>query len=121
MEPAADSAATVQEAEWEVVESVSAVMGSLAFGPPSGESSLLQPFAVNLINANRTSDKIPVFLIRETVGARGPGQLARRFGMIGVVSEVTFNSIILRGGFSLVDQDCVIDAETRISCEKTGE
>lgn len=47
--------------------------GVSGIGYPSKESSLLQPFAVNLINANKTSDKIPVFLIRETASARGPG------------------------------------------------
>ena len=41
--------------------------------------------------------------------------------MIGIVHEIMFNSIILRERFSLIDQDCVIDAETRISREKTDE
>ncbi len=40
---------------------------------------LLEPFAVNLINAHEASDKIPIFLIREAASVRGPGKLARRF------------------------------------------
>ena len=89
--------------------------GVSGIGRLSKESSLLQPFAVNLINANKTSDKIPVFLIRETASARGPDKLARRFGMIGVINEIMFESIILRERLSLIDQDCVIDAEAGIS------
>src|SRR2546423_13668658 len=81
----------------------------------------LEPFAVDLIDENKTTDKIPIFLIRETKSARGPGKLARRFGVIGVVNEITCNSIILRDRFSFVHQDRVIDAETRISCEKSDE
>src|SRR5437016_5174882 len=88
---------------------------------PLNESFLLQPLAVNLINANEAADEIPIFLICESMIAGGPGQLTRRFRMIRVVNEITFNSIILRGRFSFVDQDRVIDAETRISGEKTDE
>jgi hypothetical protein len=69
VELVADSAAMVQEAAWELVESAWAVMEFLALVI----LLLLQPFAVNLINANKTSDKIPVFLVRETASARGPG------------------------------------------------
>jgi hypothetical protein len=73
VESAADSAAMVQEAGWGSAESASVVMEFLAFVRSSREWSLLQPFTVNLINANKTSDKIPVFLIRETASAREPG------------------------------------------------
>ena len=47
--------------------------GVSGIGYPPNESPLLQPLAVNLINVNKTSDKIPVFLIRETARGRGPG------------------------------------------------
>jgi len=40
---------------------------------------LLEPLAINLINTNKASDKIPIFLIREAAGVRGPGKLAWRF------------------------------------------
>ena len=85
------------------------------------ESFLLQPLAVNLINANEAADEIPIFLICESSVAGGPGELTRRFWMIGVVNEITFDSTILGGRFSFVDQDRVIDAETRVSGEKTDE
>src|SRR6266853_5377010 len=88
---------------------------------PLNESFLLQPLAVNLINANEAANEIPIFLICESTVAGGPGELARRFWMIGVVNEIAVNSIILGGRFSFVDQDRVIDAETRISGEKTDE
>jgi hypothetical protein len=104
--------------------------GGLGFGGDGGlsgivipwkESFLLQPFAVDLINSNGAPNEIPIFLIRETASARRPSQLARRSGMIRFVNQIMFNSIILRDRFSLVNQNCVIDAETRISCEETGE
>ena len=44
---------------------------------PIRESLLLQRFAVNLINANKAADKIPILFIRESAIVRGPGQLAR--------------------------------------------
>ena len=98
-----------------------AVMDSLASGASLRESFSLQPFAVNLVNAHKATDKIPVLLIQETASAWGPGKLARRFWMIGVVNEITFNATILRARFSFVDQDRMIDAEPRISCEKSDE
>src|SRR6266567_8194070 len=88
---------------------------------PFNESFSLQRLAVNLINANEATDEIPIFLICESTVAGGPGELTRRFRMIGVVNEITVNSIILRGRFSFVDQHRVIDAETRVSCEKTNK
>ena len=39
----------------------------------------LQPFAVNLVYANKASDEIPVLLIRKSARFRRPDQLARRF------------------------------------------
>ena len=47
---------------------------------------LLEPLAVNLINTNKASDKIPIFLIREAASVRGPGKLARRLRMIRIVN-----------------------------------
>lgn len=37
----------------------------------------LQPFAVNLVYAHETSDKIPVLLIRKSARLRRPDQLTR--------------------------------------------
>ena len=96
-------------------------MDYLACWSPLNESFSLQPLAVNLINVNEAADEIPIFLICESTVAGGPGELTRRFRMIRVVNEITVNSTILRGRFSFVDQDRVIDAEARISCEKTDE
>ncbi len=92
----ADSAAMAQEAGWDSVESASVVTESLALAS-SRESSLLQPLAVNLINANEAADEIPIFLICESTVAGVPGELARRFGMIRVVNEIVINSVIQRG------------------------
>ena len=89
----AGSAAMAQEAGWESVESASVVTESLALAS-SKESSLLQPLAVNLINANEAADEIPIFLICESTVAGGPGELTRRFRMIGVVNEIVINSVI---------------------------
>ena len=47
---------------------------------------LLQPLAVNLINANEAPDKIPVFLVRKTTSARRPDKLARRFRVVRIVN-----------------------------------
>src|SRR5437762_3052610 len=88
---------------------------------PLNESFLLQPLAVNLINANEAADEIPIFLICESIVAGGPGELTRRFRMIGIVNEITFDSTIPGDRFSFVDQDGVIDAERRIRRKKTSE
>ena len=53
---------------------------------------LLQPLAVNLINADVAANEIPVFLIRKTPRVRGPYELARRFWVIGIVNEIALNS-----------------------------
>ena len=47
---------------------------------------LLQPLAVNLINANEAPDKIPIFLVRKTASARRPDKLARRFRVVRIVN-----------------------------------
>ena len=94
--------------------------GLSGIGVPK-ESFSLQPLAVNLKNVHKAADEIPIFLIPESTIEGGPGELTRRFRMIGVVNEITINSSTLSGRFSFVDQDRVVDAETRISCEKTDE
>src|SRR5438552_14277946 len=81
----------------------------------------LQPLAVNLINANKAANKIPIFLIRKSASARGPGKLARRFRMIRIVNEITLDTGIRRHLFSLINQDGMIDAKTRVRGEKANE
>jgi len=68
-EPAADFGCNGQEAAWELVESARAVMGfwHQAF---FRESSLLQPLAVNLINANGAPNESQSFWY-EKLRARG--------------------------------------------------
>ena len=94
-----------QEAAWESVESAWGVMGLLAFSTFFRESFLLQPLAVNLINANRAPNEIPIFFVRKTASARGPGQLARQFGMIGIINELALDSRIRRKRLLLINQD----------------
>ncbi len=117
----ADWAAKAQEAA-----SVSAAlawveMGDLALVVSLNESFLLQPLAVNLINAHGAADEVPIFLIRKSASARGPGKLTGRFRMIGVVNDIPLNSRIWRNRFSFIDQNRMIDAETRICSEKADE
>jgi hypothetical protein len=47
---------------------------------------LLQPLAVNLINANEAPNEIPIFLVRKTTSARRPDKLARRFRVVRIVN-----------------------------------
>jgi hypothetical protein len=47
---------------------------------------LLQPLAVNLINANEPPNEIPIFLVRKTTSARRPDKLARRFRVVRIVN-----------------------------------
>ena len=58
---------------------------------PIRESLLLQRFAVNLINANKAADKIPILLIREGAIVCRPGKVARRLWMIRIVHEIAIN------------------------------
>jgi hypothetical protein len=66
-----------QEAVWELAEPVWVVTEFLAFSTFLRESFLLQPLVINLINANGAPNEIPIFFVRKTASARGPGQLAR--------------------------------------------
>ena len=84
-------------------EPVWAVTVDLASMLPTRESLLLQPFAVNLINAHIAAYEIPIFLIGETAGVRGPGKLTRRLWMIRIVSEIAFDSRIRRKRLSLIN------------------
>ena len=71
-----------------------AVMVDLASSAPLRESFSLEPFAVNLVNAHKATDKVPVLLIRKRARLGGPDQLAGRFWMIGIVNEIAFHSRI---------------------------
>src|SRR5438552_5866503 len=82
---------------------------------------LLQPLAINLINANKASDKIPIFLIRKRASTRGPGKLARRFRVIRIVNHIPLDSRIRRERFPLINQNRVIDAETGVRSKKTNK
>src|SRR6266699_5278637 len=96
-------------------------MGCLAWCSPFNESFLLQRFAVNLKDANETTNEIPIFLIGNSPSAGEPGKLARRFRMIGIISDIALDSAARRERFSFVDQNRVIDPETRVSGKKTNE
>ena len=89
------SAATVRVEVQGAAELVSAETDSLAW-TLFKESLLLQRFAVNLINANKAADKIPVLLIRESAIVCRPGKVARRLWMIWIVNEIVINPGIRR-------------------------
>jgi hypothetical protein len=133
VEPAADSVATVQEAGWALVDSAWVVMVDPAlvrfrvmsskietsldannifqradinierFLGSARNDKLLQPLAVNSINANEATNKIPIFLVRKTASARRPGKLARRFRVIRIVNEIALNSRIRRKRLLLIN------------------
>ena len=75
----------------EIETSLAAIYGVFAdinierFFSLARNDKLLQPLAVNLINANEAPDKIPVFLVRKTTSARRPDKLARRFRVVRIV------------------------------------
>lgn len=81
---AMDSAAKVLAEGRATAALVSAVSESRACVPIK-KSLLLQRFAVNLVNANKAADKIPILLIRERAIVRRPRQLPRRVRMIWIV------------------------------------
>ena len=89
-----DSAATVP-GEVREAELVLAVMDSWALGFPL-ESFLLERFSVNLVNANKAANKIPIFLIQKSAIACRPDQIARRLWMIGIVHKIAINPGIRR-------------------------
>ena len=70
--------------------------GLSGIGAPVRKSLLLQQSAVNLIKANKAADEVPILLIGERAFARGPGKLARRLWMIGIVNEIVIISGIRR-------------------------
>ena len=114
---AADSAATVRVEAQGTAELVWAAMDSLAW-VLIRQSLLLQWFAVNLINANKAADKIPIFLICESAIVCRPGEIARRLWMIRIVDEIVINPGIRRRRFQFINQNRVIDAEAGISRKK---
>src|SRR5437899_5843036 len=75
---------------------------------PLTESFLLQRLAGKLINTNGSADEIPIFLIRKSTSAGGPGKLMRRFRMIGVVSMRPFKSAVRRDAPSVIDLNLII-------------
>jgi hypothetical protein len=134
VEPAADSAAMVQEAVWALVEPAWVVMVDPAlvrfrvmsskietspaaiynifqradinierFFGSARNDKLLQPFAVNLINANEAPNEIPIFLVRKTARLRGPDKLTRRFWVIRIVNKIALNSRIRRKRLLLIN------------------
>src|SRR5438034_7202995 len=82
---------------------------------------LLQPLAINLINANKASDKIPIFLIRKRASTRGPGKLARRFRVIRIVNQIPLDSRIRRERFPLINQNRVMNVETGGGSKRTNK
>ena len=58
-----------------------------------GESVLLQRFAVNLIDADKAADEIPIFLIRKRAIVGRPGEIARRLWMIRIVNQIVIPGI----------------------------
>jgi hypothetical protein len=76
----------------EIETSLAAIYGVFAdinikrFFSFAWNDKLLQPFAVNLINANEAPDKIPIFLVGKTTSARRPDKLARRFRVVRIVN-----------------------------------
>jgi hypothetical protein len=75
-ESAADWAAVVQEVAPGSAELASVVMDFLALGSLA-KSLLLQPLAVNLVNAHEASDEIYIFLIGKRARLPRPGKLTR--------------------------------------------
>ena len=65
--------------------------GFSGIGISARESLLLERFAVNLINANKPADKIPILLIRKSAIVCRPGKIARRLWMIRIVHEIVIN------------------------------
>src|SRR5947208_14135561 len=78
------------------------------------KSLLLKRLAVDLIHTHKAADKVPIFLIRKTTGVRRPSKLAGGLWMIRIVDQIAFDSGIRRKRLSLINQDGVVDAETRI-------
>ena len=114
-----DSAATVRVEVQEAAELVSAEMEYPAWSSRK-ESLLLQRFAVNLINSNNATDKIPILLIGESTIVCRPGKLAWRLWMIWIVYEIAISGI-RRRRLQLKNQNRMIDAEPGISGEKRDE
>src|SRR5581483_749757 len=87
----------------------------------SADSVSLHCFAVNLINAHKAADKIDVLLVSERPFPGRPRQFARRFCMVGIVNEITFQIFAGAGALAAVDQHRVVDAHFWIRREKCHE
>ena len=85
------------------------------------ESFLLQPLAVNLINAHETSDKIDILLISKRAGFPRPAKLTRRFRVIRIVGGIPLNPGIGGERLSFVDENRVIDGDSGKSAEVSNE
>ena len=89
-------------------------------GPPVTESILLKPFAVNLVNAHEAADEIYIFLISKRAGFSRPGELTRRFRVIGIISGVALGSISGKR-LPFIHQNRMIDGDSRKSAEISNE
>ena len=103
-----------------MAERVWARMGFLALAFLT-KSFLLQPLAVNLVNAHEAADEICIFLISKRARFPRPGKLARRFRVIGIISVIPLNSALWGERLLLIDENRVIDRDTRKSAEITNE
>jgi hypothetical protein len=100
---------------------VQGVLGYLALVCSSNESFLLEPLAVNLVNAHEASDEIHIFLISKSARFLRPGKLTRRFGVIGIISGIPLNSGVWGHGLSFIHQNRVIDRDSRESAELSND
>src|SRR5206468_9286156 len=80
---------------------------------------LLQRHAVNLVNANASADKVPVFLVFKRTFAWRPPEVARPFRMIWIVNQVAINP--RWACFFGIKKNGVINPEVRQGGDKTNE
>src|SRR4029450_6346043 len=95
--------------------------GLSGIGAPITKSFLLQPLAVNLVNAHEASDEIYIFLISKRARFPRPGKLTRRFRVIRIISGILLNSGIWGERLSFIDQNRVIDRDSRKGAEISNE
>src|SRR5436190_12135678 len=88
---------------------------------PLGMTKLLQPLTVNLVNPHEASYEIHIFLISKRARFPRPGKLTRRFGVVGIISGIPLNSGVWGRGLSFIDQNGVIDRNSRESAEIPNE
>ncbi len=85
------------------------------------KSFLLEPLAVNLVNAHKAPNEIYIFLISKSARFPRPGKLTRRFGVIRIISGIPLNSGPWRERLSFIDQNRVIDRDAWKSAEVSNE